>query len=165
MNINPLSCITPPPLFVPAFMSKGGNLACVIRRLQSGSNATCNPCYSRLNRRLNITEAKWQDLLSHCLSICPHFLPSNYHPPDVRLMMCIRDVLLSHRSPFNSAALTSDGRKWLPPEQRLTDAESSCTTRHTAVVSEWKMGLTLLHSVSAGMKPIPGAWQKKTSVS
>lgn len=32
---------------------------------------------------------KWQDLLSPCLSICPHFLPHNHHSADVTLTTCI----------------------------------------------------------------------------
>lgn len=46
--------------------------------------------------------------------------PSNYQSPDVRLTMCIRDVLLSNHSPLNSISLTSNGRKWLSPELHLT---------------------------------------------
>lgn len=74
---------------------------------------------------------KWQELFCFCLSIRPRFPPYNYQSPDVRLMMCIRDVLLSNHSPLNSMSLTGDGRKWLSPELHLTDVDSLCMTRHS----------------------------------
>lgn len=93
----------------------------------------------------SFTEVKWQELLSHCLSICPHFLPSNYQSPDVRLMMCIRDVLLSNHSPLNSMPLTADGRKWLSPELHVTDVEPLCISHRTTAVSETNTAALCLH--------------------